>query len=77
MFFWFTRRVSPYSFNATSVFWATIIHQILLELLQLSGLPVLLRCHFYLGFRFLLVHATSFFVLRHSYSHFLLMRDAV
>ena len=38
---------------------------------------VLLRCrHFCLVFRCLLVHATGFPVLRHSYSHFLLMLDA-
>ena len=31
--------------------------------------------HFYLGFRFVLVHATGFLVPPHSYSHFLLSCD--
>ena len=36
--------------------------------------PALLRCHFYLGFRFLLVHATSLLVLHHFI--FLLLVEA-
>ena len=41
-----------------------------------TGHCVLPRCrHFCLGFRFLLVHATGFPVLAHSYSHFFLLLE--
>ena len=41
-----------------------------------SFLVLFRRRLFYLSIRFLLVHATGFLVLPHSYSHFLLMLDA-
>ena len=43
---------------------------------RVTGFPVLVRCPlFYLGLRFLLVHATGFPVLPHSYYHCLLILD--
>ena len=43
-----------------------------------TGFPLRSRClHFDVFFRFLLVHATGLTVLCYSYSHFLLMRDAM
>ena len=64
------------------MFWDTVIYKTLRKFLSIladhaTGFRVRSRCHFYLGFRFLLVHATGLPVLCYSYSHFLLMRDAV